>query len=69
MSDTPTPGQIAYETWWRSLNERAELDFAHQLPATKRAWEAAAQAVRSAYKAEMVAAWQDGVLVWQEETP
>jgi hypothetical protein len=75
MPATPPPGQIAYEAYYTALAG----GICHCLPLTwgatplaqQRAWDAAAQAVRCAYKAEMADAWQAGVLLRQaqEETP
>lgn len=73
-ADTPTPGQIAYAAFAVARRLEHELALWALLPPYMRdAWEAAAQAVRAAYKAEMAEAWQHGVLLWQappeEEEP
>jgi hypothetical protein len=64
---TTTPGEIAYTAYCAGLTWR--LPWAQVAARQQQRWEAAAEAVRSAYKAEMAAAWQYGVLLWQEETP
>ena len=48
MSDTPTPGQVAYEAFWQAFAvafgaDADSWDIIH--PGTQRAWDAAAQAV------------------------
>jgi len=47
MTDTPTPGQIAYAAWWMTFGDDPPLADAYQAltPRARRAWEAAAQAV------------------------
>lgn len=64
MTDQPTPGQIAYVVWWRTrygMQHADETSTYQMLPATdRRAWEAAAQGVRDAYKGELAAAWHQG---------
>jgi len=56
MSDTRTPGQIAYEAAWKvheELYPKAHRTPWRQLhPAHKRGWEAAAQAVLDARQAQ-----------------
>ena len=56
MSDTPTPGQVAYEAAWRvheELYPKAHRTPWRELhPAHKRGWEAAAQAVLDAARAQ-----------------
>jgi hypothetical protein len=67
-----TPGQIAYEAYARQRHHGTVLcPWANLRPELRVAWEAAAATVRMAYKEELAAAWQEGVLrcVPQEETP
>lgn len=45
MPDTPTPGQLAYETYCRAMYDTLIVPWRTVLPASKCAWEAAAQAV------------------------
>lgn len=47
MPDAPTPGEIAYETYWGTWNDGLPpaLPWDQIIPDNKRAWEAAAQAV------------------------
>jgi hypothetical protein len=49
MTNTPTPGQLAYDAWWIGFGDappRADA-YAMLTPRAHRAWEAAAQAVRT----------------------
>jgi hypothetical protein len=68
MPDTCTPGQIAYEAhahfWDRDL--LCTPPWARLPPMHRESWDAAAQAVRTAYKDELAAAWQEGVRLGQE---
>jgi hypothetical protein len=45
MDDTPTPGQVVYEAYWRS--EAGKVPFAWETltPRAQQPWDAAAQAV------------------------
>jgi hypothetical protein len=47
MPDTPTPGQLAYTVFWQTLAEAMgdAVPWEALHAATRRAWEAAAQAV------------------------
>jgi len=46
MSDTPTPGQIAYEAYCATLDHTwTKPAWRHLAPEIHRAWDAAAQAV------------------------
>ena len=51
MPNTPTPGQVAYEGYWREhLNDglwHLPPVYATLQPITRASWEAAAQAVRA----------------------
>lgn len=56
MSETVTPGQLAYEAYWR-VHQRDGLwhlppAFATLQDVTRQSWEAAAQAVRAAWQAQ-----------------
>ena len=56
MTDAPTPGQVAYEAWWRvHVNlpgTNVSFGFARLRPNEQAAWEAAAQAVRAMQEEE-----------------
>lgn len=44
----PTPGQLCYETYCRAMHDPLIVPWRTVLPASKVAWEAAAQAVLDA---------------------
>jgi len=46
MSDTRSPGQVAYEAYYENRDPWAYVAFRHLPPERQRAWDAAAQAVQ-----------------------
>lgn len=65
MPDTrQSPGQVAYTGYVRTRHGMSEADaaltYARSVPDECAAWEAAAQAVRLAYNAELAQAWAQG---------
>ena len=73
MPSPLSPGETAYAAYWHALapahGGMPLAPFAAMGAMHQAAWDAAAQAVRDAYKQEMAAAWQHGVCLWQEESP
>jgi hypothetical protein len=73
MTDTPTPGQLAYESWWRAFGDAPPLIDAYTAltPRAQQAWEAAAQAVlgaRHAFRFAVghIVTWDDAPgALWQ----
>lgn len=61
MTDTPTPGEVAYAAYWQCLSQHPALVTVPRLPwdalheAEQAAWEAAWEALRDLVLRELVA--------------